>query len=109
MRDGFDKQKFEESNKTLGFTENILNGLDVMIYATVPDTGEILFINDHMKRHYGIVGDPTGQFCYKVLQEGMNERCDFCPCYQLDKEPDKVVVWEEHSTLTKRVYRNTDR
>jgi len=89
--------------------KNVLNLLEEMIYVTVPETGEILFINDRMKQHYGIEGDVVGQTCYKVLQDGMNERCPFCPCYQLDKDPDSVVVWEEHSTLTKRIYRNTDR
>jgi len=89
--------------------ENILNGMDAMIYVTEPDTGVILFMNDSMKQHYKIKGDSVGLLCYKVLQEGLNERCDFCPCHQLDKNPDKTIVWEEHSTLTNRIYRNVDR
>ncbi|MCL2184179.1 MAG: ATP-binding protein [Chitinispirillia bacterium] len=88
---------------------NILNGLDVMIYVTEPDTGKILFMNNSMKEHYGIEGDCIGQLCYKVLQENYEERCSFCPCYKLDKDPGRIIVWEEHSTLTKRIYRNTDR
>jgi PAS domain S-box-containing protein len=66
-------------------------------------------MNDYMKHHYGIEGDPVGQTCYKILQEGMSEKCEFCPCKQLDKEPDGVVIWEENSPLTNRTYRNTDR
>ncbi|MDR0443289.1 MAG: response regulator [Treponema sp.] len=95
----------EKSGKIL---ENILNGLDEMIYVTVPQTGEILFINEVMKKHYNIEGDCIGQFCYKVLQKGMDDRCSFCPCHQLDKDPKSIVVWTEHSTLTNKVYRNTD-
>ena len=95
-------------NKSLRAMESILNSMDAMIYVTVPNTGEILFINNSMKQHFGIDGSGIGLLCYKVFQEGLNERCDFCPCHQLDKEPDKAVIWEEHSTLTKRIYRNTD-
>lgn len=89
---------------------NILNLLNEMIYVTDPETDEIIFINDHMRQHYGIEGEVVGALCYKVFQDGINERCSFCPCRQLDKEPPgSTIVWEEHSTLTKRVYRNTDR
>jgi signal transduction histidine kinase len=62
-----------------------------------------------MKRHYNIKGDCVGQFCYKILQEGKDQRCDFCPCHKLDKDPDSIIVWEEHNSLMKRIYRNTDR
>ena len=102
------KDALSESSRTLEIMTNILNNSSSMIYVTDPETSEILFINDHMKQHYGIEVN-IGDICYKVLQAGLNERCDFCPCHQLDKEPDKVVVWEEHSTLTKRFYQNSDR
>ena len=98
----------EEKNMRANL-ENIINGLDTMIYATKPKTGEILFINDCMKRHYGLKGDCVGQLCYKILQNGLDGKCDFCPCFQLDEEPGKTVVWEERSTLTNRIYRNIDR
>ena len=101
-------QEKNNSKKTAATLENILNGLDIMIYATVPQTGEILFANDFLKKHFGIEGDCTGQLCYKLFQKGMDEKCSFCPCHQLDKEPEKIVTWEEHNSLTKRVYRNTD-
>jgi diguanylate cyclase (GGDEF)-like protein/PAS domain S-box-containing protein len=87
----------------------VLNGIDAMIYATVPETGEILFINEQMKRHYGLEGQIVGKICYKVLQDGMDKKCPFCPCHKLDKDPNGTVLWEEHSTLTNRIYRNVDR
>ncbi|MDR0456733.1 MAG: response regulator [Treponema sp.] len=99
----------DDSKEAVNILENILNGLDSMIFVTVPETGEILFINKWMKKHYNIKNDCVGQLCYTVLQEGINERCVFCPCHRLDKEPNSVVVWEERSTLTKCIYRNTDR
>jgi PAS domain S-box-containing protein len=102
-------QKEIEERKTLANMRNILSSLDTMIYVTDPVTDEILFINDNMKRHYGIGDDAAGQVCYKILQSGINERCVFCPCFKLDKQPDSPVVWEEHSTVTNRIYSNVDR
>ena len=88
--------------------QNILNGLEAYIYVTVPDTGEILFINEQMRKHFEIDGDLIGKPCYKVLQDNFEDRCEFCPCYQLDKEPDKMIVWEERNSITGRDYRNHD-
>jgi len=102
-------QKAIEEKNSMSYLRNILNGMDAMIYVTEPATGEILFMNENMKQHYGIIGDSVGQLCYKILQEGLDEICDFCPCHQLDKDPDKVVIWEEHSSKTNRMYRNVDR
>jgi len=108
MKEKNDKVATEKA-QTLETLEKLVNSLDAYIYATVPDTCEILFMNDKMKEHYNIEGDVIGLICYEVLQEGMTEMCDFCPCHKLDNDPDGVVVWEEHSELTKRIYRNTDR
>ena len=89
--------------------KNIMNGLDVMIFVNEPKTCEILFMNESMKQHYGIEGDPVGKICYKILQKGLNERCDFCPCLILDREPDKAIVWNERGSLTNCIYRRIDR
>jgi signal transduction histidine kinase/CheY-like chemotaxis protein len=97
----------EAKNSFLSTLDRMLDNLDSMICVTIPETGEILFVNDTMRKHYGLKDDCIGQICYKVLQTGMTKRCDFCPCYQLEMDQDKVVVWEEHRT-TGRIYRNTD-
>ncbi|MCL2075310.1 MAG: response regulator [Betaproteobacteria bacterium] len=102
------KKALQESNTTLDIMTNVLNKSDMMIYVTDKDTDEILFLNDAMKRHFEIRTDVIGSPCYKVFQEGMSERCDFCPCHRLEKEPGEIVVWEEHNTVTSRYYRNTD-
>ena len=96
-------------NISINIMENILNSIDTMIYVSDPQTNEILFINDNMKRQFNIEGDCTGQLCYKLLQKNMDKRCDFCPCIRLDKEPDKAVVWDERNSLTNLIYHNTDR
>jgi len=102
-------EQTNESEQSLSILSNILNGLDVMIYVTTPDTCEILFINDYMREHFGIMDDGIGQICYKIFLKDMEQKCDFCPCYQLDNEPDSTVVWEKRNPLTNRIYRNTDR
>jgi len=89
--------------------KHILNNIDELIYVSDPNTNEILFVNSAMRRHYNIEGDGVGQLCYKVFEEGINQRCYGCPCEKLDKEPDKTFIWEEFSNLTKRIYRNVDR
>jgi len=99
----------EVKTESLNTLTSILNGVEAMIYVTVADTGEILFINDHMKTHYDLSDDYIGKRCYDVLQAGMTERCPFCPCHELEINPDEVIVWDETSTLTGRSYRNADR
>jgi PAS domain S-box-containing protein len=89
--------------------ENILNGIDAEIYVSVPHKGELLFVNDYMKKKNNLEGDITGRLCYKVFidahQEGI---CDFCPCYKLDKDPHNTIVWE-YRIPTNRVLRNATR
>ncbi|MDR2582094.1 MAG: response regulator [Fibromonadaceae bacterium] len=99
----------ERTERSISVLTNILNGLDTMIYVTEPSTNTVLFVNDHMKKHYGLDDNLDGQICYKVFQRGIDKRCEFCPCFQLDKKPYNTIIWEERSTLTERVYRNTDR
>jgi len=102
------RKAVEDKNMLINI-QDIMNSLDVMIYVTNPETNEILFMNERMKRHYSIEGDTVGQICYRVLQEGLSSRCGFCPCIKLDNNPDETVVWNENSSLTNRIYRNVDR
>ena len=106
-------KEVDEANKvkesSLIAMEKILNSIDAMIYVTNPKSGEILFINDSMKQHYNIHGDCTGKLCFKLLQKNLDKKCSFCPCIKLDIAPDSVIVWEEHSSLTNRIYKNIDR
>ncbi|MCL2664786.1 MAG: ATP-binding protein, partial [Defluviitaleaceae bacterium] len=104
-----EKEKAIHEKNALEFVEMILNAIDVMIYVTDPATGEILFMNDTTKKHYALEGETVGKVCFKVFQNGYTERCSFCPCNELDLNPDKIVVWEELSTATDRIYKNIDR
>ncbi len=88
--------------------QSILNSMDACLYVSDIHTDEILFINDKMKKEFGIEEDVIGQICWKVLQCGFDKRCDFCPINDLTDD-DSVITWEEHNTVTNRYYRNTDR
>ena len=101
--------QINQSRQSLNILTNILNGIDAQIYVAVPHTGEILFVNNYMKNDFKIEGDCIGKLCYKTFLEGKDGICDFCPCYQLDKEPDSTVVWEMHNPIANRYYRNTTR
>jgi len=101
--------QMNQSRQSLNLLENMLNSLNVMIYVNIPQTGEVLFINNFMKNHFKIDGDYVGQYCYKVFFSDKNEPCDFCPCRKLDNDPMGTVVWEMQNPVTNRIYRNTSR
>jgi signal transduction histidine kinase/DNA-binding response OmpR family regulator/PAS domain-containing protein len=102
-------ERMHKSEQSLSILENILNSIDAQIFVTVPNTGEILFVNNFMKQHFKIEGGCVGEFCYKKFMKDMDGICGFCPCHQLDKEPDGTVVWELHNPITNLIYRNTAR
>jgi PAS domain S-box-containing protein len=87
----------ETKNNTLKALENILNNIDAGIYATIPETGELLFVNTWLKRAFNIQGDEAlGKYCYKVFRNDHETICEFCPCSALADEPDKIIVWDEY-------------
>ena len=94
--------------KSLDTLKYILNGLNAIIFVTVPDTGEILFLNEYTRKYYGIRGDGKGKFCYKIIHD-KRAICDFCPCRELKQNPDRVIEWEAYNGISKRTFRHTDR
>jgi signal transduction histidine kinase/CheY-like chemotaxis protein len=110
LKDALDKVTEANIMKDLAVrtVKNILNSLDALIYISVPDTGEILFVNDHMKKQFGRDDeDLIGEYCYKVFR-GLDQICDFCPCYRLAEEPEAKIVWDENISLLKRCIRHFD-
>ncbi|MCL2763852.1 MAG: ATP-binding protein [Treponema sp.] len=101
-------QMTEHIDDAFNVLQNILNGIEASNYVTEPKTGKILFINEQLKKMFNIKDDVIGEYCYKVLQEGFDDICEFCPCHQLEKDPNTPVIWEEYNTLTKRYYHNMD-
>ncbi|MDR0464322.1 MAG: cache domain-containing protein [Treponema sp.] len=102
-------RKAVEEKNLLVNTGEIMNNLDVMIFVTDPETNDIIFMNEFMKRYYSVNYDPTGKKCYEVLKRSFNKRCSFCPCYRLDNEPEKTIIWDEHIAITSCIYRRIDR
>ncbi|MDR0475672.1 MAG: PAS domain-containing protein, partial [Treponema sp.] len=100
--------QMNESRQSLSILENILNSIDALVYVTIPDTGEVLFVNNYLKKHFRMESNCVGQFCYKVFMN-LDEKCDFCPCQRLAKEPEGTVVWELHNPSTGRIYHCMDR
>ena len=98
----------DEKTHNIDTLKRVLNALDAMVYVNTPETGEILFINDNMKRHYNLEDDCTGLLCYELFHDGKDGLCDFCPCHKLNKEPHKRIEWLERRPSTNRTYRNTD-
>ena len=102
-------EQMNESEQSLRLLSNIMNSIDAQVYVTIPHSGEILFVNDFMKKHYKVEDDCIGKYCYDIFLKRADGICDFCPCYQLDNEPNGTVVWELHHPVTNRIYRNTTR
>ena len=104
------KQADRAKNNSISALENILNNIEAMVYATIPDTGEILFVNNHFKKILASMGvdcsSLVGKFCYNTFRIGFEEMCPFCPCFKLSKEPNKTIIWDEN--LSGRHIRHTD-
>ncbi|WP_052466650.1 bifunctional diguanylate cyclase/phosphodiesterase [Beduini massiliensis] len=85
----------------------VINGISDYIYVTDPQTDEILFMNEPMKKIYHI-DDPVGKTCWKLLQRGKDKRCEFCPIEHLKQYPNQTITWEEKSTINQQYYENKD-
>ena len=95
-------------NNSISSLESILNSIDAMIYATVPGTGEILFVNNQMKKFLNMENNNlSGQYCYKLFREA-EEICEFCPCFILEKNQNNTYIWEEYIERMKRHIRHSD-
>jgi len=95
-------------NVAINTMESILNNIDAFIFISVPSTGEILFINQHMKKALNRENDNlVGEYCYKLLH-GFDKICDFCACHKLDKNPERIVVWDDYIKLMNCHIRHSD-
>ncbi len=84
--------------------EAVLDHLDSFIYASDPETYEVLFVNKYTK---DIFGDVIGKLCWQTFQKGQTGPCPFCKndkLFKSDGSPTGVNVWENQNTLTNRWY-----
>lgn len=92
----------------LEFYKSILDKMNSNIYITDIDTDEIIYMNDYMKKTFHL-DEVEGKVCWKVLQTGMTQRCEFCKIEELKKkEQGAFCTWKEKNTVTGRVYMNHD-
>jgi len=95
-------------NIALNSLESILNGIDALIYITVPDTGILLFINNYMKKILNRESeDLVGEYCYKVLRN-RDTKCPFCPCSALSQNPDQIIIWDDYVDILNSHIRHSD-
>ena len=105
--DGKTHCEAQEFHNTIFTT--VMDRLNVSLYITNPYTDEILYMNQEMKKVFGLE-KPEGLVCWQVLQAGKTQRCEFCPVGSLLQQPDQHAVyhWEEHNSRTGRIYENHD-
>ncbi len=89
--------------KQFAALSSIFDAAEMVLYVADMDTYELLFLNSHAERLWG--EQKIGQPCYKVLQAGQNEPCEFCTNAQLVKgSQTHPVSWEFQNTVNKRWY-----
>jgi PAS domain S-box-containing protein len=100
-------EKINQSTVSTGVFRSIFNGIEADLFVSDPDTDEVLFLNDSMKKHYALDDRAIGRPCWELFHTGFSERCPYCPIPQLLENPDKPVVWEIQKEGGE-YYKNTD-
>ena len=100
-----ERSVLEESYRTIA---TVLDSLDAFVYVADMETYELLYANEYGR---DIWGDIQGQTCWKVLQHGKQEPCEFCTNSQLldnNGQSTGVHVWEFQNTVNRRWYQCRD-
>ena len=95
--------------ETIEQFHSLMDSLDAIVYVADMDTYEVLFINSYGR---DLLGDITGQICWKSLQKGQSGPCTFCTNKYLlneDGSPGEVYTWEFRNTVTDRWFLIKDR
>ncbi|MDR1950374.1 MAG: response regulator [Spirochaetaceae bacterium] len=101
-------EKLNQSTISTNVFRSIFNGMEVYLFVSDPDTGEILFINDAMKKLFRFDDRIIGRHCWEVLYADQTGICPFCPIHKLREQPARAVIWEHQNALTGRRYKSTD-
>lgn len=85
---------------------SIFDSIDEPIYVACPDTYEVLFVNETLKRYWS---DAIGQKCYEVFQN-LTAPCSFCTNkYIFGNNTGKTYNWERFSETSGRWFRCIDK
>jgi PAS domain S-box-containing protein len=101
-------EKLAQSTMSTAVFRSIFNGLDAFLFVSDPETMDILFINNSMKKTYGLDERVIGKKCWEVFERGQNGPCSHCPIPRLTENPGGRVVWEEYDTARGRYYEHTN-
>lgn len=74
-------------NENQTMLKSVLDNTGLNVYVTDIDTDELLWVNNTMRKRYGIDQSDIGKSCYQVLQ-GKCGRCNFCKVSQLITNPE---------------------
>mgnify|MGYP000613314702 CR=1 FL=1 len=85
---------------------SIFGSINQMVYVADPDTYEILFVNDALKKE--LKKDAVGGICYKEFQ-GLNSPCEFCTNNIILKKKYEPYQWEFHNPYYNRDFIIIDR
>jgi len=97
-----EKRTEENCRKALA----VFDSLDMAVYVSDPETFEILYINQAVKRHFGEV---VGEKCHRTFHR-LDAPCSFCTNdIILNRRPDRSHVWEFYNRLNRRWYRCIDK
>ena len=85
---------------------SIFDSLDEPIYVTDPDTYEVLFINQAIRKRFGEV---LGKKCFKAFQN-LASPCPFCTNKHIfGQNLGRTYVWEFQNQVDNNWYRCIDR
>ncbi|MDR1412033.1 MAG: response regulator [Spirochaetaceae bacterium] len=99
--------KMTQSTMSTNVFRSIFNGIEAFLFVSDPETYQVLFINESMRKCFGLDDRVIGQPCWKAFQKGQSGACPFCPIEKLKQNKGEVIVWEEFNTLSGRYYENT--
>ncbi|MBD3168962.1 MAG: PAS domain S-box protein [candidate division Zixibacteria bacterium] len=84
----------------------IFDSIDEIVYICDPDTYELLYVNEAVKKSFG---DIKGQKCHKALQK-LDKPCPFCSNeYIFGENLGKSYIWEFRNKKNNHWYRCIDK
>ncbi|MFH1351590.1 MAG: response regulator [Pseudomonadota bacterium] len=100
----------KQAEETLGAERkqllSIFESINQIIYVTDPETHEVLYVSNAMKRAFN--KELVGGLCYKEFQ-GLDAPCDFCTNKIILKEKYRPYQWEYHNPILDRDFMIIDR
>lgn len=92
----------QQSQRTM---QKVLDNINANIFVSDYDSLEVLFANKPFREEAGQV--PERATCWRMLNAGLNDRCEHCPKPQLldaDRKLTGVHFWEDYNPKTERWY-----